>query len=72
MLIKRYSICLVSVLNLCELFLTFIYANDIISLVNSLFRVKNFNPFPSFNYSSLTVIYYIHHLFGATHDIYNR
>ena len=43
---KRYSICLISFFNFYELFLAFICANNIVSLVNSLFIVKIFNPFP--------------------------
>ena len=41
---KRYSI---SFFNLYELFLAFICANNIGSLVNNLFGVSIFNPFPS-------------------------
>ena len=49
---KRYGICLISFFNVYELFQAFIYANNIRSLVNSLFGVKIFKPFPSFNSSS--------------------
>ena len=48
---KKYSICLISFYNLFESFTTFICANNIESLVNNLFGVKRFNPFPSFTCS---------------------
>ena len=38
--------------NLYELFPSFVCANSIGCLVNSLFGVKTFNPSPSFTYSS--------------------
>ena len=44
MLIQKYSICLISFFKLYELFLAFICANNIGSLVNSLLWVKIFNP----------------------------
>ena len=47
-----YSICLVSLFNLHELFPAFICDNNIGSLVNSLFGVKIFNSFLSFPSSS--------------------
>ena len=37
---------MISFFNLYELFPVFIYANNIVSLVNSLFEVKIFNPVP--------------------------
>ena len=49
---KRHSICLISFFDFYELFPVFICANNIGSLVNNLFGVKNFNPFPSFTSSS--------------------
>ena len=49
---KRYDICRTSFFNFYKLFPAFIRANDIGSLVNSLFRVNIFNPFPSFTSSS--------------------
>ena len=49
---KRYSVCQISLFNLFELFPTFICANNIGSLVNSLFGVNIFNPVPSLTYSS--------------------
>ena len=49
---KRYNICWISFFNFYKLFPAFICANDIGSLVNSLFRVNINNPFPSFNSSS--------------------
>ena len=45
---KRYSIWLISLLNLYELFPAFICANNTGSLVNSLFGVNILNPFPPF------------------------
>ena len=42
---KRYSICLISFFSLYEFFPGFICANNIGSLVNSLFGVNIFNPF---------------------------
>ena len=41
-----------SLFNLHEMFLAFICANNIRSLVNYLFGVKSFNSFPSFTSSS--------------------
>ena len=49
---KRYSVCLIPSFNLSELFPTFICADKIGDLVNSLFGVKIFNP--SFITSSLS------------------
>ena len=49
---KRYSICLISVFNLYELFPAFICDDNIESLVNDLFAVKTFNPVPSVTSSS--------------------
>ena len=49
---KRYSICLLSVFNLYELFPAFICDDNIESLVNDLFAVKTFNPVPSVTSSS--------------------
>ena len=49
---KRYSIFLISFFNLYELFPAFIYTNNIGSLLNNLFGVMIFNPFPSFTSSS--------------------
>ena len=52
MLIQIYSICLISFFNLWELFPASTCTYNMGSLVNSLFRVKSFNPFPSFTFSS--------------------
>ena len=41
---KRYSICLISLFRLYELFPAFICTNNTGILVNSLFQVKIFNP----------------------------
>ena len=49
---ERYSICLISFFNLYELFTAFICDNNIVSLVNCLFGVKIFIPFPSFTSSA--------------------
>ena len=43
---KRYCICLISLFNLNELLPAFICANNTKSLVDILFGVKIFNPFP--------------------------
>ena len=45
------KICLISFFSLYELFTAFTWGNDTRSLVNSLFEVKIFNPFPSFTSS---------------------
>ena len=45
---KRYSICLISFLNLLQLFPAFTCANSIGSLVNNLFGVKICDLLPSF------------------------
>ena len=42
---KRCNICLISFFNLYDLFLAFIYPNNIQSLVNNLFGVNISNPF---------------------------
>ena len=44
---KRYNISLISLFNLYDLFSAFICANIIGGLVDNLFGVKTFNPFPS-------------------------
>ena len=44
---KRYSICLILVFTLYELFPAFICSNNIGSLVNRLFDIKTFNPAPA-------------------------
>ena len=49
---SKDSICLTSFFELLELFTAFICTNNIESLVNNLFGVKNFNPVPSLNSSS--------------------
>ena len=48
----QYTICLASFLSLFELCPVFICANNIGSLVNSLFGVKTLIPFPRFTSSS--------------------
>ena len=57
---KRYNICLISFFSLHELFLAFIRANNIGSLVNSLLRVKIFNLF---------FLIFLHHLLMVTCQI---
>ena len=50
---KRYSICLILFFSLIELFSALICAYNIGSMVNNLFGVNIFNPFPVFRFSNL-------------------
>ena len=52
---SKNTICLVSFFSFYELFPAFICANSAGSLVNSLFEVKIFTPFPSFPSKHLLV-----------------
>ena len=57
MLAQKIKYLLILFFSLYELFASFISANITETLVNSLFEVKNFNPFLSFAYSSIAAIF---------------
>ena len=65
---KRYSICMISLFSLFELFAAVIYVNNIGSLINSLFGVTIFNPFPSLtNFDNGVDIFFYHLLVVVKH-----